>query len=267
MRHLLYYLIIFSLILGLSGCNRKVCPAYQSNFLMGEGDAELYFSYFSPFDSLPKNSGIFRNTKKNKNGLVKKKVMPTLWAMLSRSDYENRYNFPKIIGTKNYVPDTTGMAVPDDASATDEEKPGKRKKNRRKQRKKEKQKEQPPLIAEGGMMDEGSVAEDLSQNTNTVSVPTDEQKTEKIAADSLNTAQDSAEIDLKFADQILYELRFGDPNETPDSLKSEKTKEETDKEKTETEVSQKDEETDENSEATKKKRGLFGRKRKKKRPN
>lgn len=244
MRQLLFKLTITFIALFLCSCDRKVCPAYQSAFLIGEGDAEEYFSYFSPYDSLPKDSGIFRGRKKTKNGLVGKKFWPTAWTALSRSEYENRYNFPKVISTKNYVPDTTGMLSEEELLAK-EEKTIKKKKPRRKDRKEAEKEEETKSTADTGIIGEGSIEEDLSGNTNTVT-PTnpvvDESTGEVIpqpTADSL--AKDTTEIVLKFTDQLIYELMFGDPTE---KIASDSTS------------------TDENEEAEKK--GLFGRKRKKK---
>ena len=200
MRQLLYQLTIILIALYVcSSCDRKVCPAYQSAFLIGEGDAEEYFSYFSSYDSLPKDAGIFRGQKKTKNGLVRKKFWPSVWTALSRSEYENRYNFPKAISTKNYVPDTTGMGTEEDALAKEDTK-GNNKKERKKDRK--------TTTESTGIMDEGSVADDFSEDTNTISPIVDE-STGKIVSDSL--ASDTTEVTLKFTDQLIYELRFGDP--------------------------------------------------------
>ncbi len=206
MRRLLLSILFSLFICSLVSCHRKVCPAYQSAFLIGEGDAEEYFSYFSSFDSLPKDSGIFQGRSKTKNGLVRRKTGPALWTLFSRSEFENRYNFPKAISTKNYCPDTTGMASEEDIEELIAmEEGGKRKRKRKKDRK-----EETTSVTETGIMGEGSVEDDLADDTNMVT-PTVDESTGEALPDSL--AQDSTEVILKFSDQLIYESLFGDPNE------------------------------------------------------
>ncbi len=219
-RLLLQLTIAVFLLLLLSACHRKTCPAYQSTFLLGKGDAEEFFSYFSALDSLPKDSGLFRSRGKTKNGLVRRKGAPNVWAFLGGKSYEPRHTFPKVISTKNYVLDTAGMVPPSSAEALAGEdliastKKDKPQKERRK-------KEPTPALSEddGGLMGEGRVADDFEDGMNVPTptrkpVPIADESTGKIiavAADSV--AKDSVEVVLKFSDQVTYEALFGDPAE------------------------------------------------------
>ncbi len=78
MNRLLRYGLIILLLSSLTNCSKRICPAYQSAFLIYPGQAEDFFSYFNEIDSLPKNNGLFQSYDKTWYGLAKskKKLIP-----------------------------------------------------------------------------------------------------------------------------------------------------------------------------------------------
>lgn len=89
-RFLLYILVFIGLCCTYS-CKRYVCPAYSGTFLLGEGHAEQYFSYFyvdtttgekignkgdccpTKGDSIPKTFGIWKSHPRRWYGIIKEK--------------------------------------------------------------------------------------------------------------------------------------------------------------------------------------------------